>query len=306
MTLLTYHDFDEFSDSVRDADLQMMLQNLVRPQWSIEHLDAGDIHIQRGTEGSGDITEGRSLAEGFVVFLPVRHAPVQRANGVTLGANSVVILEPGCDFYLSASADHQWCSVFLPSEQIPQAAELARPVCRVKQASSTAIASYLNLVQRILSAAARHPEVMDSAVDEALQELRRTSAELIAGPVTPDSQDGRPRLPRSEIVRRIKESVEAHENQPLSIGEMADAADISERTLRSVFQELFHVSPARYLKLRQLHQVRRALRASNAEDSLVSDILVRFGVWEFGRFARRYRDTFGELPSETLHGRTAG
>ena len=32
----------------------------------------------------------------------------------------------------------------------------------------------------------------------------------------------------------------------------------------------------------------------------VTDILAAMGIWEFGRFAGRYRRHFGELPSETL------
>ncbi len=33
----------------------------------------------------------------------------------------------------------------------------------------------------------------------------------------------------------------------------------------------------------------------------VTEMATRFGVWEFGRFARDYRLLFGEYPSETLH-----
>jgi len=29
-------------------------------------------------------------------------------------------------------------------------------------------------------------------------------------------------------------------------------------------------------------------------------VLVQHGIWEFGRFAARYRRQFGETPSETL------
>jgi len=32
----------------------------------------------------------------------------------------------------------------------------------------------------------------------------------------------------------------------------------------------------------------------------VTEILAGMGIWEFGRFAGRYRRHFGELPSETL------
>jgi hypothetical protein len=46
--------------------------------------------------------------------------------------------------------------------------------------------------------------------------------------------------------------------------------------------------------------VYRELRARDPASKSVSDVLVDQGVWEFGRFASRYRLLFGELPSETL------
>jgi len=51
---------------------------------------------------------------------------------------------------------------------------------------------------------------------------------------------------------------------------------------------------------RELHAVRRELREATGDDSKVTDVLTRHGIWEFGRFAARYRRQFGELPSDTL------
>jgi AraC family ethanolamine operon transcriptional activator len=88
------------------------------------------------------------------------------------------------------------------------------------------------------------------------------------------------------------------------LGEMAAAAGVSERTLRRAFTEHYGVGPVRYLQLRQLHQVHRALRAAQPEEQSVSEILLAHGEWAFSRFAFRYRQLFGELPSETLRSKS--
>ena len=59
----------------------------------------------------------------------------------------------------------------------------------------------------------------------------------------------------------------------------------------------------RYLQLRQLHQVHRAMQAADPDNVSVAEVLVAHGEWEFSRFAARYRRLFGELPSQTLRTR---
>jgi transcriptional regulator GlxA family with amidase domain len=109
---------------------------------------------------------------------------------------------------------------------------------------------------------------------------------------------GRPKLPRSEIIRRAEAVLE--ERDHLSVPELATAAQVPERTLRKAFNEFFGVSPARYLQLRNLHAIYRALRVAEPDETSVSQVFIAHGEWEFGRVAGRYRQLFGELPSETL------
>ncbi len=117
--------------------------------------------------------------------------------------------------------------------------------------------------------------------------------------------DGRPRLLRHDIIRRSRELLEERgTEQPVNVVQLATAVDVSERTLRTAFKEYFGVGPVRYLRLRRLHQVHRALRAADPKTVAVSDVLVQHGEWQFGRFASRYRRLFGELPSETLRARS--
>ena len=81
---------------------------------------------------------------------------------------------------------------------------------------------------------------------------------------------------------------------------LATHVGVTDRTLLRAFRETYGVPPKRYLMFRELHGVRRILRAGAPLDATVADVLTRHGIWEFGRFAARYRRQFGELPSETL------
>jgi len=80
---------------------------------------------------------------------------------------------------------------------------------------------------------------------------------------------------------------------------------VSDRTLRSCCAEFLGMSPTQYVLLRRLKEVRRALREADPDMVNVADVAHRFGFAQLGRFAGRYRATFGETPSATLQ-RTPG
>jgi AraC family ethanolamine operon transcriptional activator len=99
-----------------------------------------------------------------------------------------------------------------------------------------------------------------------------------------------------------KALIESCEDEVLGIDDLARAADVSVRTLQTAFLAYFGVPPHRYLRLRRLHQFREALRRADPDETTVTKIAVRFGSWQFGRFAGQYRRLIGELPSVTLSG----
>jgi transcriptional regulator GlxA family with amidase domain len=65
------------------------------------------------------------------------------------------------------------------------------------------------------------------------------------------------------------------------------------------FKRVRGYSPAHLLLRRRLEQARDTLGAAGP-DTTVTDVATGLGFFELGRFATRYRERFGERPSETL------
>ena len=118
--------------------------------------------------------------------------------------------------------------------------------------------------------------------------------------VNRNNRDGRPKVPRERIIQTCMDFIEQRTDTHIEVSELARTADVSERTLRSAFNEYFGVGPTHYLYFRRLNLIHRALRAAEPDGATVTRILAEHGEWDFGRFASRYRQHFGELPSETL------
>jgi len=105
---------------------------------------------------------------------------------------------------------------------------------------------------------------------------------------------------RAQLIERAEQEMVGSLEQPLTLKELAQRLRTSSSALSYGFQDLFGLSPMRYLKVRRLNAVRRHLKASNPDQTRVSILANRFGFWNTGHFARDYKAMFGELPSQTL------
>lgn len=108
------------------------------------------------------------------------------------------------------------------------------------------------------------------------------------------------RMPRQELVARITAFLREHPSEPITVTDLSRMAGVSERTLRAAFHDVIGVSPKRYAIKQRLEAAHAALRNADPRTTTVTDVAMTFGFFELGRFAGRYRHTFGEVPSETL------
>src|SRR5579863_2309850 len=102
---------------------------------------------------------------------------------------------------------------------------------------------------------------------------------------------------------RFEDLLQAHPDRAFTLAELCAALDVAGRTLRTCCDNHLGMGPSRYMRLRRMHGIRRALRAADPATARVSKLANQYGFGEVGRFAGVYRAWFGELPSVTLqHG----
>ena len=113
-------------------------------------------------------------------------------------------------------------------------------------------------------------------------------------------KSGRPRLSREAALVRVLVWIEHRECAPFVLGEIYAAAGVSPRTLRTMFVDVFGMTPSRYLRVRRLHQVRTVLLLTDPLLRTVGDVCSSLRITDAGRFAREYHALFGEFPKQTL------
>jgi len=105
---------------------------------------------------------------------------------------------------------------------------------------------------------------------------------------------------RHRRLRKVREFIAAHLDDPLGLEELCREAGLSVRGTENLFRDLLGTTPIAYLRHQRLHAVRRLLLEADPEPGTVKRVALEMGFWHPGHFTHNYRRLFGECPSTTL------
>jgi AraC family ethanolamine operon transcriptional activator len=102
---------------------------------------------------------------------------------------------------------------------------------------------------------------------------------------------------RAYIVSQAIDIIESRLDSDLDISQVCQCLRVSSRTLRDCFMKVLRVSPYQYILSTRLNRVRSDLR--HGQHRSIENAAMRWGFSHMGRFAKFYKRTFGESPTET-------
>ena len=102
------------------------------------------------------------------------------------------------------------------------------------------------------------------------------------------------------IVARFEEVARANLETATRVADLCRAAGVAPRTLERAVRAVHASTPVELLHALRLAEARQTLLSTCNGAGSVTEVAMRFGFRELGRFAGEYRDRFGESPSETL------
>lgn len=125
---------------------------------------------------------------------------------------------------------------------------------------------------------------------------------LIAALLAPEKFLRRPETASAAASRRLEhvcDYIDAHLAEPLTLTTLEETAGMSRRNLQYAFLKRFGCTPMEWVRERRLDWAHRQL-ASAPPGQRIIDIALGSGFGHLANFSRRYRERFGEAPSETL------
>ena len=307
MNSLTGLDFDEFEDAMRGVDGQYIPVGKNTLSWQLSDIALADLEIMRGRNGGGAIYGGACRSENFGLFLPIFDTPAVAVNGTRMQGAMLAWLAPDRDFHIYNSDAIDWIGVAIGRTAVAHWLGLTHEDFRrdmsdhlVGQVDAASIARIRDLVDRVPGVQTPDARLDEAAIDMLHAQLSWAIYEAVQSmdATTPPAQ-GRPRLPRREILDRALQVIDAAGNGPVHLSDLGRATRVSARTLHAIFMDQFGLSPYRYLVLRRLRKIHDALKAA-APGETVAGVCSRFGVWDFGRFSGLHRRIYGASPAAVL------
>lgn len=118
-------------------------------------------------------------------------------------------------------------------------------------------------------------------------------------PSISETEKLKPLSKRIKGVKKVIDYLQVSIHELPNMQTLCTIANLSERTLQYGFLEYIGLTPIQYMRVLRLNHVNYDLKYSQNKIK-VTDIALKWGFIELGRFSKDYKSLFLELPSETL------
>ena len=309
MVKLVCTEFDEFEEALSGVQGRYLLRTKPTTDWRLRIVDLGGVELMLGCEGAGNLYRGASKPGSFMFFFPLDPHHSSTVDGRSVDGR-VCWMAPDVMFNMDARSPTKWLGIVISATHVLHRARLHEDEFNAEflgrnttvAADRKSLARLMWIARRLLHTDEKSPEILHAPAAEraARQELLDATFNIIF-PVRAWEKQGRRTHDRTKVLQIALGLMEDLDGPDIDTDNLCAATGASERTLRNIFNDYLGMSPHQYLINHRIHVIRSAIRTAGPDET-VTTICAKHGVWDFGRFAKQYKASFGILPSEALYG----
>jgi transcriptional regulator GlxA family with amidase domain len=160
--------------------------------------------------------------------------------------------------------------------------------------------AWCELVAHICHISATAPAAMAS--EDVRRQYSRTMMEILLSAAPHSHSDSLTENTKHVApwhVGRARDYIHEHLAEDMSVTDIASTVGVTPRTLQSGFRKAFNLTPAEYVRRARVNALHRALLTAE-ETAGVTNLMMKVGIVNFGRYAQYYREQMGVSPSTTL------
>ncbi len=305
--VVTFADPVPYQSAIRAANLEVFPTAKGKFHAELTQINLDRLWMQRAHESLPRVYVGTVNTERQAIgFLARMNQPAMQHRGMDVAVGDIIVNNDEL-VHRRTEAQCDWGSMSLTPDDLDAACltitgrefsgSSRKPLIRPSHPLMWRLLKLHELVGQIAKASPaliELPEVARALESTLVHLMVRCLTEGEFAEMTPGGRR------HDAIVARFEEFLEANPDRPLYLAEICAAIGVAERTLRICCEQHMGMGPIRYLSLRRMHLVRRALLRADPSKTTVTQIATDHGFWELGRFSVTYRSLFGETPSETL------
>lgn len=229
-------------------------------------------------------------------------------RGKLIDGQSVMVFPRGAELSSVSGPDFQIYTCSFPEELLSSVGEVLQlgdmeAVCGGVEAIRIGTSAMSRLRHGLLQIC---QSVRSSPMDLSCQALKSQLTFDLPSSLLAAIAQGRGQCPPAASSKRLaalakaEAFIEQHARDDIRVGDICQAAGVSQRTLEYAFLTQFGIGPKEFLNTFRLLSVYRQLRAADPRKTKVVDVANDWGFWHMGQFAADYEKRFEVLPSETL------
>lgn len=290
-------------DDTRSRIAAVMQQHELRPIGPRERIKAQMNFMRLPGIGVGTISFGPMALKldgvedyHLIIFCRSGKARVRSRHGeAEIGGTRGICFAPGDPVHAQFSTDCEQFVIRIDAPTLRRNSVLSEPVLRPEiDIADQALHGWSQVVSLMTDNLAMIDMLRGNARIATHYEQLFISS-LLEGQGVPD--EGRSALAPA-AVKRAEAYIDEHLVDPITLGDIAAAAEVPVRTLLHSFEKFRTVSPMRHLRDRRLDFVHKRLQEGRAVT--VAEVALEAGFTHLGRFSQAYRARFGEPPSTAL------
>lgn len=305
--IITTNDIDHCQEIVDPWKVELRQLSSGKFDSKVEYVMVDDIMFYREHWTQKILGRGHSPEGYYVISGPIDDNQTYNWNGVTVQKSKLLCENGEREGHFLTTPGESHIIIMVPNQTLTyylgEEAKALLDDHNFIEAKDSITSKYITHLNNLVTKYHARPEVLDySGVIKTLKlDLLQDLSGLI--PPSPSDKDMPKYTKRRNLLLDALDIIAADDGF-INVPMLAQNLEVSQRTIELIIKEALGVTPNTLIRTFRMHRVFHDLQHADPEDQhRVSEIALKYGFTELGRFTQYYKNMFSELPSQTLRTR---
>lgn len=287
---IDFFDSDFLQSAVNNTKLTYKQVTKGKFKGTLKRTALANMVVDRGSYNLKLISEGETSKDTVTILIVEQSNEAGRLWGQDMKGADIITILPGTEIESTVPSGAIWSSIDIDKTTLHEYGlrTIKNEIFRIDSKRFQYFIHHFNRINAMISINTYSNVVLQ----DQLLSLCTQTIEHADNTVKLSYKDS------SLIALNIRDYLHEHLTESLQMKQLCILTGKSVRTVERVFKQFFNLSVQEYHTYHRFLLVRQTLL--HDKHIPISNIAFRYGFFHLGRFAAKYKEVFGELPSQTF------